>query len=77
MKGAQDLRIFLSHSDRNRAAAIKVHDDLLKHGFDVWFSTKRVHAGSWLKEIGVAFLADSSPTATVVRMLRIQESVYL
>lgn len=31
-----------------------MHDYLTKHGFDVWFSKKRIHAGSWLKEIGLA-----------------------
>jgi hypothetical protein len=47
-------RIFLSHSDKNRAAATQVHDFLVGHGFQVWFSKKRIHAGSWLKEIGDA-----------------------
>src|SRR5688572_15692012 len=56
VRGAQHLRIFLSHSDKNRAAAIKVHDYLTKRGFDVWFSKKRIHAGSWLKGIGVALI---------------------
>lgn len=54
MKRVRDLRVFLSHSDKNRAAAIKVHDYLAARGFDVWFSRKRIHAGSWLKEIGAA-----------------------
>ncbi len=47
-------RIFLSHSDKDREAAIKVHDFLAKQGIKVWFSKKRIHAGSWIKEIGRA-----------------------
>jgi hypothetical protein len=47
-------RIFLSHSDKNRAAATKIHAYLTEHGYDVWYSRRRIHAGSWLKEIGEA-----------------------
>ena len=54
MKGSQRLRVFLSHSDKNRAVAVTVHDYLTQRGVEVWFSKKRIHAGSWLKEIGVA-----------------------
>ena len=31
-----------------------MHDYLAAEGFYVWFSKKRIHAGSWLEEIGVA-----------------------
>jgi hypothetical protein len=50
------LRIFLSHSDKNRASAIKVHDYLTSQGYEVWFSRKRIHAGSWVKEVGSALM---------------------